>query len=113
MKSKPKPTEEPLNNTLTAEKKKSKGKAIDEPLSCPPATKIQKIGEKVKEDGSKSLSKAGTVPHKKKQRRIPYRKDPAKYALSQDYIKQQRAYFAEIDAFELPEEEVESVSDLD
>lgn len=33
-------------------------------------------------------------------------------AASQAYIEQQKAYFAKIDAFELPEEEVSS-SDLD
>lgn len=112
-KNKGKASKEPLGKTQTAEKRKSKGKAIAEPLSCPPATKIQKIGEKIKEDGSKSLSKAGTVPRKKKQGRLPSRKYSSKNALLQEYIAQQRAYFAEIDAFELPEEEVHSISDLD
>lgn len=43
-KNKGKASKEPLGKTQTAEKRKSKGKAIAEPLSCPPATKIQKIG---------------------------------------------------------------------
>lgn len=48
-----------------------------------------------------------------KQRQIPSEKDVAMHALPRDFIEQQRAYFAEIDAFELPEEEVESVEELD
>ncbi|KAJ6884356.1 hypothetical protein NC652_031377 [Populus alba x Populus x berolinensis] len=38
--------------------------------------------------------------------------DGKKHALPQDFIKQQRAYFAEIDAFELSEEEVGSRSKI-
>lgn len=45
-KGKMKATEEPWNDSIMAEKRKSKGKAIAENMSCscPPATKIQKIG---------------------------------------------------------------------
>lgn len=39
--------------------------------------------------------------------------DVSKSALSQEFIEQQRAYYAEIDAFELPEEEIESIHDLE
>ena len=39
--------------------------------------------------------------------------DEKKNALPQDFIEQQRAYFAEIDAFELSEEEVGSSNELD
>lgn len=38
--------------------------------------------------------------------------DNSKKAL-EDYIQQQRSYYAEIDAFELPEEEVDSTAALD
>lgn len=48
-----------------------------------------------------------------KQRHKPSEKDVAIHALPRDFIKQQQAYFAEIDAFELPEEEVKSVEELD
>ncbi|PON83220.1 hypothetical protein TorRG33x02_209240 [Trema orientale] len=128
-KGKMKEAEEPLIDTIIAEKRKSKGKAIVEPLSCPSATKIQRIGEKMKEDGGYILSKASTAPSKKKQGRPPSQKDAAKHALSKEFdeqrkgaaehalskefIEQQRAYFAEIDAFELPEEEVDSGAELD
>ena len=37
-------TEELSDDIIIAEKRKSKGKAIVEPMSCPLATKIQKIG---------------------------------------------------------------------
>lgn len=47
------------------------------------------------------------------QKRRQTKEDGASHALPQDFIEQQRAYFAEIDAFELPEEEVTSVDDLD
>ena len=48
-----------------------------------------------------------------KQGRPSSQEDAAEHALSQEFIEQQRAYFAEIDAFELPEEEVQSVAELD
>lgn len=44
-----------------------------------------------------------------KQCAVPAGKDVSRHALPQDFIEKQRAYFAEIDAFELPEEEVDSV----
>lgn len=47
-----------------------------------------------------------------KQQRPPSRKDVPDDAL-QDYIRQQKSYFEEIDAFELSEEEVASANDLD
>lgn len=47
-----------------------------------------------------------------RQRTVKHEEDNAAHGASQDYIEQQRAYFAEVDAFELPEEEVSS-SDLD
>lgn len=47
-----------------------------------------------------------------KLQRPPSGKDVPDDAL-QDYIRQKKSYFEEIDAFELPEEEVASVNDLD
>lgn len=41
------------------------------------------------------------------------KKDEPVHELPRDFIEKQRAYFAEIDAFELSEEEVESVDQLD
>lgn len=48
-----------------------------------------------------------------KQRRKLSDEDEKKHALPQDFIEQQRAYFAEIDAFELSEAEVDSSNELD
>lgn len=47
-----------------------------------------------------------------RQRTVKHKEDNVAHGASKDYIEQQRAYFAEVDAFELPEEEVSS-SDLD
>lgn len=47
-----------------------------------------------------------------RQRTTKHEEDDLANGVSQDYIEKQRAYFAEIDAFELAEEEV-SDSDLD
>lgn len=48
-----------------------------------------------------------------KRRQTTPKEDVANHGLTQDFIEQQRAYFAEIDAFDLPEEEVASIDDLD
>lgn len=47
-----------------------------------------------------------------RQRTVKHEEDNKARGVSQDYIKQQKDYFAEVDAFELLEEEVSS-SDLD
>eukprot|EP00257_Ricinus_communis_P017319 XP_015575731.1 vitellogenin-2 isoform X1 [Ricinus communis] len=97
----------------SADKRKGKRKAIAEPMSCFPALKTQFTGSEMNEREVTSLSKSCVLPYEKKQRqRIP-KEDDAKYALPQDFIERQRAYFAEIDAFELPEEEVASIDELD
>jgi len=44
---------------------------------------------------------------------VSYKEDVSKDAQLQDYIEKQKAYFKEVDEFELPEEEVESVHELD
>ncbi|BBG98111.1 hypothetical protein Prudu_007435 [Prunus dulcis] len=72
-------------------------------------TLLRLVQGKLKEDGHSSLSKESTAPRKKKQCAAPAGKDVSMHALPQDFIEKQRAYFAEIDAFELPEEEVDSV----
>lgn len=58
-------------------------------------------------------SKSLAVHRKKKRCGALSDGDGKKHALPQDFIKQQRAYFAEIDAFELSEEEVGSSNELD
>ena len=48
-----------------------------------------------------------------KQRNPSSEEDPSKNLSVQDFIKKQQAYFKEIDAFELPEEEVGSAEELE
>ena len=42
-----------------------------------------------------------------------HRVNVSDYALPDEFVKQQRDYFAEIDAFEMEEEEVESLDQLE
>ncbi|GMI83278.1 hypothetical protein HRI_001997100 [Hibiscus trionum] len=88
----------------TAEKRKSKGKEIAEPLSCIFETRIPDLRKKKDGDGDNDISKSCPMPHKKKQRQVKAEINASKHELAQDFIDKQRAYFAEIDAFELEEE---------
>uniref|UniRef100_A0A2P2NJ06 Uncharacterized protein MANES_07G138900 n=1 Tax=Rhizophora mucronata TaxID=61149 RepID=A0A2P2NJ06_RHIMU len=99
------------NRRQSADKRKTRGKAIAAPSTCIPAVKAQSTWNKL--SGVSSLSKSSTVPPKKKQRRTQPADNGTKHDVPQDFIEQQRAYFAEVDAFELPEEEVASIDDLD
>ncbi|XP_062154252.1 uncharacterized protein LOC133862449 [Alnus glutinosa] len=92
----------------TSHKQKGREKSIAVPLSCPPAVKTRNIWNMDK-DGEEGQSQACTVPPKKKQRLL----DVSDHGLPQDFIKQQKEYFAEIDAFKLEEEEVESSEQLE
>ncbi|KAL0003474.1 hypothetical protein SO802_017255 [Lithocarpus litseifolius] len=92
-----------------ANKRKGKGKETVEPLSCPPAVKIGNIRNKINKDGEKSLWKACTAPPKKRQHHV----NVSDYAWPDEFVKRQRDYFAEIDAFEMEEEEVESLDQLE
>ncbi|KAK8691806.1 hypothetical protein V6N13_075302 [Hibiscus sabdariffa] len=100
----------------TAEKRKSKGKEIAEPLSCIFETGIPDLRwfsldqlctacrKKKDGDGDIDISKSCPMPHKKKQCQVKVEIDASKHELAQEFIDKQRAYFAEIDAFELEEE---------
>ncbi|XP_039063253.1 uncharacterized protein LOC120207934 [Hibiscus syriacus] len=90
----------------TAERRKSKEKGVAEPLSCIFGTRIPDLRKK-DGDGDIGISKSCPMPHKKKQRRVKAEINASKHDLPQDFIDKQRAYFAEVDAFEL-EEEVEA-----
>ncbi|KAJ4707365.1 GATA zinc finger domain-containing protein 24 [Melia azedarach] len=73
-------------------------------------------GDENKEDGNTVLSKSCPA-RQRKVFGISYSqmkdKHEPQHALPQDFIEKQRAYFAEIDAFELAEEEVESADQLE
>ncbi|KAJ6697050.1 hypothetical protein OIU85_003415 [Salix viminalis] len=93
--------------------KRSKGKAIAVPVSFAPAANTEFDWDKMNEGGVTHPSKSCILHHKKKQCRTLSDEDEKNYALLQDFIEQQRAYFAEIDAFELSEAEVDSSNELD
>ncbi|XP_038884348.1 uncharacterized protein LOC120075210 isoform X2 [Benincasa hispida] len=66
-----------------------------------------------KREGYDSPSKAKTVPCKKlffwqRQRATMYEQDESNIELPREFVEQQKAYFSEVDAFELPVEEAKS-----
>ncbi|CAH8333115.1 unnamed protein product [Eruca vesicaria subsp. sativa] len=74
-------------------------------LSSPGKRKLQ---------ADENTTKSSKPAPKKRQRTVKKQKEDndVSHGVPQDYIEQQKAYFAEVDAFELEEEEVSS-SDLD
>ncbi|KAH1064398.1 hypothetical protein J1N35_029385 [Gossypium stocksii] len=88
----------------TAKKKKSKGKEVAEPLSSLFETRTPSLRKKKDGDGDIGISKSCPMPCKKKQCRDKAEINASKLDLPQDFINKQRAYFAEVDAFELEEE---------
>ncbi|XWS65549.1 hypothetical protein CRYUN_Cryun05aG0123100 [Craigia yunnanensis] len=100
------------NRRHTAAKRKSKGKEIAEPLSCSFEMRMPDLRKKIDGDGDIGLSKSCPIPCKKKQRREKAEVNASKHDLPLDFIDKQRAYFAEVDAFEL-EEEVASADELE
>ncbi|XP_039070892.1 uncharacterized protein LOC120217935 isoform X3 [Hibiscus syriacus] len=75
-----------------------------EPTSCSLETRMPNLRKKTYGDGDIRLSKSCPMPCRKKQRREKGEVNASKHELPQDFIDKQRAYFAEIDAFELEEE---------
>ncbi|KAG1338115.1 hypothetical protein COCNU_04G004210 [Cocos nucifera] len=84
-----------------------KGKATrSTALSCPPVARTTSMkGKLVMEDDKFDHPKAFSVPY-------PEAKKKQRCTLPEDFMEKQRAYFAEIDAFELSEEVV-SESELE
>ncbi|XP_010922689.1 uncharacterized protein [Elaeis guineensis] len=84
-----------------------KGKATPSTaLSCPPVARTRSMkGKLVMEDDKFDHPKAFSVPY-------PEAKKKQRYTLPEDFIEKKRAYFAEIDSFELSEEVV-SESELE
>ncbi|KAM5556811.1 hypothetical protein ABKV19_024282 [Rosa sericea] len=87
----------------TALKKNSKGQENIGASSCPPALKIRNTWDNSNEDGYNSLSKKSKASCRKKV--VPAKKEASEYT-SPD-LEKQRAYFAELDKYELPVEEAE------
>ncbi|KAB2596367.1 endochitinase A [Pyrus ussuriensis x Pyrus communis] len=94
----------------TAVKGEGKGKENTGSWSCPPAPKTRNAGKKTKASRCNSVSMESMAPHNKKQHAVPAGKEHSEKQRAFFYeIEQKRKYFAEIDAFELSEEEVDSV----
>ncbi|XP_073146568.1 uncharacterized protein [Henckelia pumila] len=83
--------------------------------TCPPMIRAQKILNDFGEAGDAKLSKSLTltVPRPKyKKKQCPQEKNGDDSCLPLDFIERQRAYFKEVDEFELAEEEI-SQDELD
>uniref|UniRef100_A0A9I9DKV3 Sororin C-terminal region domain-containing protein n=1 Tax=Cucumis melo TaxID=3656 RepID=A0A9I9DKV3_CUCME len=59
-------------------------------------------------DDNNSPSKARTVPCNKRQRASLHEEDDSNLELPREFVEQQKTYFSEVDAFELPVEEAKS-----
>ncbi|KAK1377899.1 hypothetical protein POM88_024643 [Heracleum sosnowskyi] len=95
-------------NFQTARKRQEKGQGVPFSFSCPPLPKSRRIGNGLNESGDNGPSEFHTDPHmmhKKKRRCLPRDQDTPEYNLPADFIEKQRAYFKEVDEFELLEEE--------
>ncbi|XP_030540491.1 uncharacterized protein LOC115748182 [Rhodamnia argentea] len=90
----------------TEAKTKCGVKALQLPPSSSSVERIESIGKKFDKirDGD-GISKSGVTPSKRKQHPRLRQRDKPNNSLK-DFIRQQQLYFAEIDAFELSEEEV-------
>ncbi|XP_010554703.1 PREDICTED: LOW QUALITY PROTEIN: uncharacterized protein LOC104824352 [Tarenaya hassleriana] len=93
-------------------KRKSKEITALDPVDCPLTNTVFRSRGKTHR-ADENTSKPLTTAREKRQRQGKRNRDGARQTLPQEFIEQQRAYFAEIDAFELPEEEVTSTSDLE
>ncbi|KAL9231471.1 hypothetical protein vseg_006698 [Gypsophila vaccaria] len=101
------------NQRRTPQRKKFGAGSISLPFSCPPSKKARKKGAKLDDKSSDSRVRSYTDPlplHKKKRARN--KKDDCVHAMPLDEVTKLKAYFADIDAFELPEE-VASESDYE
>ncbi|XP_027104210.1 uncharacterized protein [Coffea arabica] len=79
--------------------------------SCPPLLKSGKFGNELNQAGDDMLSKSWTgLQGKHKKRKCPGKQSASEGSLSPEFVKKMKAYFEEVDAFELP---VEEVSDHD
>ncbi|KAK4273766.1 hypothetical protein QN277_017099 [Acacia crassicarpa] len=99
----------------TSEQMKGKEKEVAVPFSITPMPKVSSSREQNLEvEGlNRRKAKALTAPCRKKRCTVASKQDEFQHAMPQDFIEKQQAYFKEIDNFELPVEEVQSVDELD
>ncbi|KAK7385803.1 hypothetical protein VNO78_31675 [Psophocarpus tetragonolobus] len=90
----------------STKRKQDKGKAVAVPVITSPNFNISHTRQKNDEFEGLNLpkAKAMTVPRTKKQRTLSSEKDAFRDRELQEYIEKQKAYFKEIDDFELQEE---------
>ncbi|KAL3652280.1 hypothetical protein CASFOL_001961 [Castilleja foliolosa] len=79
-------------------------------FSCPPMTKSKNLQIDLDEAGDIKSSKSWTNPHMKLKKKRSRIEDISE--LPQEFIEQQKAYYKEVDDFDLPEEEI-SQDELD
>ncbi|KAK4273767.1 hypothetical protein QN277_017099 [Acacia crassicarpa] len=98
-----------------SEQRKGKEKEVAVPFSITPMPKVSSSREQNLEvEGlNRRKAKALTAPCRKKRCTVASKQDEFQHAMPQDFIEKQQAYFKEIDNFELPVEEVQSVDELD
>ncbi|XP_050385885.1 uncharacterized protein LOC126802316 isoform X2 [Argentina anserina] len=87
----------------TAQKRDSEGQKNVGSSSCPPALKIRNKWDNSNEVGQNCPSKKCKAPSKTKV--LPAKKETSQYTSPE--LEKQRAYFAELDKYELPVEEAE------
>ncbi|KAG0479759.1 hypothetical protein HPP92_010617 [Vanilla planifolia] len=85
---------------------KGKGASACAPLSCPPFRKIRTAGKSKHVSFTQHGPYSVSCEKRKKRKLIPESSEKSEYKLPQEFIDEHRAYFAEVDAFELPEEVV-------
>ncbi|KAK1311683.1 hypothetical protein QJS10_CPA07g01255 [Acorus calamus] len=104
-------TVEALRRAEERRKEKGKAVAVEMPLSCPPLARARSFGDKLRRKHKDvGKSKPCSIPDtkSKKKRRHSMLGNVEKPRLPQDFIDKQRAYFKEIDDYEL---QVEVVSE--
>ncbi|KAI9102191.1 hypothetical protein K1719_023701 [Acacia pycnantha] len=101
--------------TSEQRKGKEKEKEVALPFSITPMPKVSSSREQNLEVEGLNCHKAKalTAPCRKKRCIVASKQDEFQHAMPQDFIEKQQAYFKEIDNFELPVEEVQSVDELD
>ncbi|XP_019200194.1 PREDICTED: uncharacterized protein LOC109193823 [Ipomoea nil] len=90
------------------QKIRGKRKADTFVFSCPPLPKTRNSRNKCNEVGDVELPGSRTVPNKKQTKK---RRSEDQYRLPEEFVEEKRAYFKEIDDFELLEEEASDSSD--
>ncbi|XP_020593768.1 uncharacterized protein LOC110033930 [Phalaenopsis equestris] len=93
-------------------RKEQKDVSLRASSSCPPLGRSRRVRKNLSMKHEMSQNEAFSEPYRKKKKRQRCSGSAGEDIPLQDFIQKQRAYFAEVDSFELPEEEV-SESELE